>query len=365
VDCPGQLLAWLQLSRYCLSAVAQNDLQAMLPLVATLLPATWQSYTDWLSICNKLLCQCRYCSGSRSSAAEHPASDGLARSSQPSQQLSTCQHQQSQQQQQQHVGPAVAAVLHELLQGLAPAWQCHQAIIRQRFEQRQLYLTSPEADLDGFMCSPANVMCSPANVMCSPAPWDGAGVPDANSRRALEAELQGHMKWMVGLLNLGRLLYGGAAFSAGCGVMGPSEGGLMTRCAGDAASERRLRGLWAEALQAVVGVTTAPLTRVSSRSWAAACWHQAMGACDLHLAASLLNCTSICPSHWCSLHKPEVNQTVMKTTGLCVLHMMLGACCLLLTLQRCRLLHVVHIVRLTEHVPAATGCLSGCAQCCC
>lgn len=280
LECPGQLLAWLQLSRYCFSAVAHNGLQAMLPLVANLLPAAWQLCTDCLSICSKLLCQCRSCDGGRSTAADPPGSAGLARSSQVGQHPTTSKHQQPQLQQQQHVGPAVADVLRELLQGLAPAWECYQALIRQRFEQRQLYLSSPEAELDGLMCSPAN-------LMCSPAPVERGGAADAGSQRAMDAELQGHMKWMVALLNLGRLLHGGAELSAGFGL-GQMPGGGSSECARGAALDQRLQVLWAEALQAVVGATTAPLARVSSITLVVACRQRSIADSDQLLTVT--NC---------------------------------------------------------------------------
>jgi hypothetical protein len=192
----------------------------MLPLFAGFLPGLWQLTLDALSAGNKLLTSATACAACSSS--------------------SQLPHQHNQQQQQgHHTGPGIGSVLRALLDALPAAWQCYQALITQRCEQRQLYLDAADGDEEELL-------------LLSPTSQPLGGTPRQGTAMAVAAELHRQSGWLVHLLGLGRQLHAAAAAGTpgGCG------------CIRAAAGDRHLRLAWRACLDDVLKTTRSSLPKV-------------------------------------------------------------------------------------------------------
>lgn len=220
---PEQLASFFNLSGCALGAAISHGLDGMLPLFAGFLPGLWQLILDALSAGVKLLMSATACAACSSSS-----------------QLPDQQHQQ-QQQQGHHTGPGIGSVLRALLDALPATWQCHQALITQRCEQRQLYLDAADGDED-------QLLLSPTSQPLGRTPRQGP----AGTAIAVAAELHRQSGWLVQLLGLGRHLHAAAAAGTpgGCG------------CIRAAAGDRHLRLAWRACLDDVVKTTRSSLPKV-------------------------------------------------------------------------------------------------------
>lgn len=213
---PEQLASFFNLSGCALGAATSHGLDGMLPLFAGFLPGLWQLILDALSAGVKLLTSATACAACSSSS----------------------QLPDQQQQQGQHTGPGVGSVLRALLDALPAAWQCHQALITQRCEQRQLYLDAADGDEEQLLLSPTSQPLG--------------GTPRQGTAMAVAAELHRQSGWQAQLLGLGQHLHAAAASRTpgGCG------------CIRAAAGDRHLRLAWRACLEDVVKTTRSSLPKV-------------------------------------------------------------------------------------------------------
>lgn len=229
---PEQLSFFLDLSGYALSAAISHGLDVMLPLFAAFLPGLWQLSVDVLSAAGKLLTSNTACAAC-SAAAGHGAASG------------TSQQQHHQQQSTSHIGPGVGCVLLSLLDALPSMWQCYQALIAQRCEQRQLYLDSCDDDGGDSLSQP-----SLSQSLGTPTWAAGSG---GGAATAVAAELFRQSTWLVQLLTLGRQLHAAAAAGGRAGAC---------PCLQQAAADRRLQLSWRACLDDTVRATRSPLPKV-------------------------------------------------------------------------------------------------------
>lgn len=236
---PEQLASFFNLSGCALGAATSHD--GMLPLFAGFLPGLWQLTLDALSAGVKLLTSATACAAC-SSSSQLPA-------------------QQQQQQQGHHTGPGVGSVLRALLDALPAAWQCHQALITQRCEQRQLYLDAADGDEE-------QLLLSPTSQPLGGTPRQGP----AGTAMAVAAELHRQSGWLVQLLGLGRHLHAAAAAGTpgGCG------------CIKAAAGDSHLRLAWRACLDDVVKTTRSSLPKVkTTASGTLGTWLWLLSLCQL------------------------------------------------------------------------------------
>lgn len=212
IKAPEHLSSFLDVSGFALSAAISHGLDVMMPLFASFLPGLWQLAMDCLSAGCKLFTQGAHCAACSAPGPGLPGS----------------MHQPLQQP--VHIGPGVGAVLLALLDALPSLWQCHQALIAQRCEQRQLYLDAHQ-DEEEPLSQPSGHAA-------------GAGA-------AVAAELNRQSAWLVQLLTLGRHLHAA-----------PAPGATVSTCLQEAAADRRLRLAWRASLDDVVKATRSPLPKV-------------------------------------------------------------------------------------------------------
>lgn len=265
-DLPERLTALLQLTGDCLGAAVKHGCELMLPLFSLYLPSAWQLITDCLASSHRLLSACKACNSDNkgvagiNTAASGQQQQGLAgQGTKRSSDSSSSSY---------HLGPHFVGVLQAVLQALPTCWQCYQALLQQRLEQRRLYMASLDADDSsadhlalGSQSSPSLGFGSQSQRMS----WGGGGAATNNAAEAfLRAELQREMKWMVNLLQLGGEIVNASSSVRSSGIGGSGTHGC-SQCVAQAVVDQQLQEVWKAALQGVLKVTATPLAKVRGR----------------------------------------------------------------------------------------------------
>lgn len=223
---PERLSSFFELSGFALAAAVSHGLDMMLPLFSGYLPGLWQYTVDALSTSCKVVTSNTACAACASTSQQPAQPDGS--------------QQQLSQQQATHTGPGVGTVLLSLLDALPAMWQCHQALITQHCQQRQLYLEAGDDDSDLFGLSPMGMDSTPGST-----PRPGS----AGAAAAVASALHSQCGWLVHLLALGRCLHAEAG-AGGCA------------CIRAAAADRRLRLAWRACVEDVIKATRPTLPKV-------------------------------------------------------------------------------------------------------
>lgn len=218
----------LQLTHYSLAAATKHGLDTMLPVLVSYLPSAWQLITNIICSCQKLLQSCQACQAGGASNSSSSSST--------------------------HIGPAVVSVLRNALEEVGTAWQCYQALVEQRSEQRRLYMLS----LDSQDAEAADLLLNPGGSQRSGSQGSAGAATaaaGAGGDRLLQAELQREMKWMVHLLQIGKQLCVDTSSDAAVGEQ-------CSGCVSAAVTAERMLSVWKTAVECVFKATSASLPKV-------------------------------------------------------------------------------------------------------